>query len=288
SYPEKCICNQDYSPVGCRCAQGEYLTGLPNTTCPCVEGDVRAGTGVCPSLCTIQQHPQDCTCPIDDEQFTLEQCRATKTCTSGNNPQNYRPLGCSIGQCTAADQNYGCICTTAFHPPGCTCPTVLEELQVLEISMCPCVEKDKRNLCPADCTSSNYETNDCLCNSDDQSYDLEVCRKAKICSAQNIPQGCTPTCQAGQFPETHNCVCAGSDLDAMKLVVHLHNHRIVFAYLVLIKLDVPVLKNLTHNLALVGISKMLTYQLSNVMHQKSAHSQIGLQDVQIIAQLILI
>ncbi|KAA6397124.1 MAG: hypothetical protein EZS28_007353, partial [Streblomastix strix] len=211
SNPETCICNQDYSPSGCRCAQGEYLTGLPNTTCPCVEGDVRAGTGVCPSLCTIQQHPQDCTCPIDDKQFTLEQCRATKICTTGNSPQNYRPLGCSIGQCTAADQNYGCICTSTFHPPGCTCPTVLEELQVLEISMCPCVEKDKRNLCPADCTSSNYQTNNCLCNSDDQSYDLEVCRKAKICSSQNIPEGCTPTCQDGEFPETHNCVCAGSD-----------------------------------------------------------------------------
>ncbi|KAA6363042.1 MAG: hypothetical protein EZS28_041431, partial [Streblomastix strix] len=182
-----------------------------NTTCPCVEGDVRAGTGVCPSLCTIQQHPQDCTCPIDDESFTLEQCRATKMCTSGNNPQNYRPLGCSLGQCTAVDQNYGCICTTAFHPPGCTCPTGLEELQVLEISMCPCVEKDKRNLCPANCTSSNYYSNDCLCNSEDQSYDLQVCRKAKICSSQNVPEGCTPTCQAGQFPETHNCVCAGSD-----------------------------------------------------------------------------
>ncbi|KAA6384434.1 MAG: hypothetical protein EZS28_020039 [Streblomastix strix] len=58
----------------------------------------------------------------------------------------------------------------------------------------------------------------------DASYDLTECRATKICIGNNNPEGCTPACLNGEFPETTNCLCRTDDTQCIAGICKSENH----------------------------------------------------------------
>ncbi|KAA6358656.1 MAG: hypothetical protein EZS28_045818, partial [Streblomastix strix] len=161
----------------------EQLVGIPKEQCKCRStGDPRADGTICPFYCTGPDQPNaDCVCDQFKYEYYYYYCQASKVCTTDNTPIGCTPL------CTTDSEEYvgedSCYCSESNSPSGCRCPINPLLLTGIPTGRCPCDTDDARagTTCPDYCTIDNYNTNDCVCKSDDQTYDLELCRKAKNC-----------------------------------------------------------------------------------------------------------
>ncbi|KAA6398493.1 MAG: hypothetical protein EZS28_005983 [Streblomastix strix] len=150
--------------------------------------------------CTAQGHPDDCTCPLnDDDEYTKTQCEYNKLspCDSDTTPSE------------------GCKCTTDKHPTNCACPLNNDG----QYTQTQCII-DKLPVCSGDttpsegckCTNEKHPDN-CACPFDDlETYAKTQCQfdKLPVCNGDSEPiGGCR--CSSSNYPSY--CKCPLNNLD---------------------------------------------------------------------------
>ncbi|KAA6379901.1 MAG: hypothetical protein EZS28_024573 [Streblomastix strix] len=159
NYPSYCLCPLDdldttYTQTQC---QEEKEKQIPPVKCTGIDDKPNC-------ICTLDNHPTDCTCPDDDPDYLLAQCQEDKQ-------EVIPPV-----MCTGIDDKPDCICTLEIHPTDCTC-----QVDLPDYSQAQCLE-DKYPVTPDKCdpiTATTPEV-DCACPTDAAQLELDP-RKDTIC-----------------------------------------------------------------------------------------------------------